>query len=363
MRQANLNKRKIQFNKVFQITVGWTLISVFQYFSHHALMREMHCAPPPGLDPLMHFNSHVFTGVLAGLAGGSVIVFLWENWLRTKTYGWMLVSMFLSYSAIFVGVAIFSGLFFRSVVFGQSLLEPAIWQAILRDFFTFIQLYSYLLWLLIVLSTLIVMLVNDKYGPGVFRAFLLGKYFHPKREERIFMFLDLRSSTTIAEKLGDERYFNFINDVFKFATPAIIYSKGEIYQYIGDEIIISWDTESGARNANCLNCFFEIQNALQQKSAYFESHYQVQPEFKAGLHYGFVIAGEVGIVKRDIAFSGDVLNTTARIQSKCNDLGVNILVSKLLMDQIDTGSSGYSPRPIGNMELRGKTEKVALFTV
>lgn len=77
--------------------------------------------------------------------------------------------------------------------------------------------------------TLIILQVNDKYEPGVFSSFLLGQYFQLKREERIFMFLDLRSSTTIAEKLGEIRYFNFIKDVFRDVTPSIINSKGEIY--------------------------------------------------------------------------------------------------------------------------------------
>ena len=66
------------------------------------------------------------------------------------------------------------------------------------------------------------------------------------------MFLDLRSSTAIAEKLGEERYFNFIKDVFKDVTPAIIYAKGEIYQYVGDEIVVSWKMNNGIENANCL---------------------------------------------------------------------------------------------------------------
>ena len=99
-------------------------------------------------------------------------------------------------------------------------------------------------------TTLIMLMVNDKYGPGVFVDFLLGKYFKPRREERIFMFLDLRSSTTIAERLGEEKYFSFIKDVFKDATPSILDSRGEIYQYVGDEIVISWKMENGQKNAN-----------------------------------------------------------------------------------------------------------------
>ena len=80
---------------------------------------------------------------------------------------------------------------------------------------------NYLGWLAIVIITLIALLVNDKYGPGVFASFILGWYFHPKREERIFMFLDLRGATTIVEQLEERRYFNFLKDVFRGSTPDI----------------------------------------------------------------------------------------------------------------------------------------------
>lgn len=356
------NKRRTQIQKLFWITLSWTLISVYQFINGYITLTGTNCNLT-GVDPYLHFKASLMVGVLAGLTGGSTIIFLWENWLRTKPYGQTLINLFLSFSVVYLMVSIPTCLFFHIDEPGNSLTNLKLWQAVLHDHLQPSRLFSYSFWLFVVLATLVILLVNEKYGPGIFRAFLLGKYFHPKREERIFMFLDLRASTTITEKLGDERYFNFINDVFRIATPAIIYSKGEIYQYVGDEIIISWKPESGAQNANCLHCFFEIQRALRQRQAYFETRYQVQPEFKAGLHFGFVIAGEVGVVKRDIAYSGDVLNTTARIQSKCNDLGVNILVSKLLIDQINPEDSGYTPKPIGVMELRGKAEKVALFTI
>ncbi|MCB9317083.1 MAG: adenylate/guanylate cyclase domain-containing protein [Lewinellaceae bacterium] len=356
------NKRRTQIQKLFWITLSWTIVSMYQFFNGYITLTGANCNLA-GVDPYLHFKGSLLVGVLAGLTGGSAIIFLWENWLRTKPYGQTLINMFLSFSVVYLMVSIPTGLFFRIHENGYSLTDLKLWQTVLQDHLRPNQLFSYSFWLFVVLTTLVILLVNEKYGPGTFRAFLLGKYFHPKREERIFMFLDLRASTAITEKLGDERYFNFINDVFRIATPAILYSKGEIYQYVGDEIIISWKPEFGAQNANCLNCFFEIQKALRQRHTYFETRYQVQPEFKAGLHFGFVIAGEVGVVKRDIAYSGDVLNTTARIQSKCNDLGVNILVSKLLIDQINPENNGYTPKPIGDMELRGKAEKVALFTI
>ena len=69
------------------------------------------------------------------------------------------------------------------------------------------------------------------------------------------------------------------------------------------------------------------------------------------------------MVKRDIVFSGDVLNTADRIQQKCNELGVNILLSNYLLDKLKLKNGTYEPKKIGDMELRGKEQKVMLYTL
>ena len=356
------NKIKSQVNKIFWITISWTFISIFQFTNGYAAIMQF-CSNTEGLDSSLVFISSIVTGIIAGILGGSGVVFLWEKWLRTRGYGWTLTSMFLSYTIIYLVVALPSNYFYISNLKKVPIYDPSVTQEVFGQLFSLGQLNNYVYWLIVILGTLIVLLVNDKYGPGMFRSFLLGKYFHPKREERIFMFLDLRSSTRIAERLGEEYYFNFIKDVFKHVTPSIIYSKGEIYQYVGDEIVITWVTKKGIENANCIRCFFEIQRTLRQKASYYLEAYGVEPEFKAGLHYGNVMAGEVGVVKRDIAFSGDVLNTAARIQSKCNELGVNILISKFLLEKLALPPNSFEPRKIGDMMLRGKNQQVVLFTV
>ena len=50
--------------------------------------------------------------------------------------------------------------------------------------------------------------VNDLLGPGVLFAFVAGRYYHPRREERILLFIDMRASTAIAERLGEERFLD-----------------------------------------------------------------------------------------------------------------------------------------------------------
>jgi adenylate cyclase len=177
------------------------------------------------------------------------------------------------------------------------------------------------------------------------------------------MFMDLKSSTTIAERLGEERYFNFLNDTFSTATPGILATEGEIYQYVGDEIVISWLTKNGLQKANCIRCYYKMTDLLRDQSAYFEATYGTKPIFKAGLHFGPVITGEMGIVKREIVYSGDVLNTASRIQSLCNEMNSEILISNSLLKQIDLGFLGKTTKTMGNISLRGKQEKIALATL
>jgi len=357
------NTLKSQISKIFWITIGWTFIAVFQFFNIYAqligLERDI-----SDIDPWIYFKGSLLTGILAGILGGSIVVVFWEKWLRTKNYGWSLLSILGTFTALYFIVGLPTDFFVTSGELGLPFYHHQVWQSVLTNTVNLPSLQSYLFWLFVVLGTLIILLVNDKYGPGVFRDFLLGKYFHPKREERIFMFMDLRSSTSIAEKLGEQRYFNFLKDVFQHATTSILNSKGEIYQYVGDEIVISWKMHEGVENANCLHCFFEIQEALRQKVSYYKENYDgIIPEFKAGLHYGYVMAGEIGVVKREIAFSGDVLNTTSRIQEKCNVLGVNILLSNYLLDKLSLQPDSFAPKKIGDMELRGKKQKVMLYTI
>jgi adenylate cyclase len=176
------------------------------------------------------------------------------------------------------------------------------------------------------------------------------------------MFLDLRSSTAIAEKLGHIKYHNLLNDFIDDINDSIIFSKGEIYQYIGDEVTVSWTMKNGIENENCLQCFFNIAAEIKNKSSRYLERYGIIPDFKTGLHCGEVTIGEVGVIKKEIVFTGDVLNTTARIQELCNTYGVRLLVSKKLIDLLQI-ENRYLIKAIGEITLRGKRGKDILYNV
>jgi adenylate cyclase len=86
------------------------------------------------------------------------------------------------------------------------------------------------------------------------------------------------------------------------------------------------------------------------------------PGFKAGIHLGKVTTGEIGVLKKDITFSGDVLNTTARIQALCNTYNVDLLLSGHLIKHLNLPAP-FHIIPLGEKQLRGRDEKIELFSV
>lgn len=140
---------------------------------------------------------------------------------------------------------------------------------------------------------------------------------------------------------------------------AIINRLGEIYQYVGDEIIISWPLEKGLKDQNCIQCFREMRNAINAKTANYLQHFGLVPQFKAALHYGKVTTGEIGELKKEIVFTGDVVNTTSRIQVLCNDYQAELLISNQLLEKL-TITDLFQETNLGELTLKGKHSKVAI---
>lgn len=200
-------------------------------------------------------------------------------------------------------------------------------------------------------------------GTRVLMNLMLGKYHAPKEEERIFMFLDMRGSTTHAERLGPLTYCRLVQDCFNDLTDSALAHEVEIYQYAGDEAILTWRVPNGLRNANCVAVFFQFDEALRSKADYYRARYGIVPEFKAGVNIGTVTAAEIGVLKRDIAYFSDVLNTAARIQSKCNEYGRRLLISGALRNMLDPLPNRPVMERLGEIALKGKENLVEIYAV
>jgi adenylate cyclase len=153
-----------------------------------------------------------------------------------------------------------------------------------------------------------------------------------------------------------------LNELFADITDPILYSRGEIYQYVGDEISVSWSLRRGVGRQRCIRCFLNISRKLKARAAHYEARYGMAPIFKAGFHYGPVTTGEVGLVKKERIYSGDVVNTAAHIQNQCNAHGVDNLISQDLIDVLHLPPS-FTLREIGSTDLKGKRTATRLWTL
>lgn len=210
------------------------------------------------------------------------------------------------------------------------------------------------------LLTQLIIEINEKYAPGVFKDILLGKYIHPKTESRIVMFMDLKDSTPIAERLGHESYFRFIREFISNVSLAVTEYGGRIYQYVGDEIVVSWiATQGNARK--CMASLLEARKNIQKKSEMYRRLYNTVPEFRVGIHTGDVTVGEIGVIKKDLAMSGDTMNTTARIRSACSELNEKFIISKEFKELIEL--EDWQAVSLGDVELKGKEHGVELYAL
>ncbi|WP_350290114.1 adenylate/guanylate cyclase domain-containing protein [uncultured Croceitalea sp.] len=250
----------------------------------------------------------------------------------------------------------------NTIEFGVSPLSSRVWNGVYR-FFSNFAFWSIISYYTVGLTTcLFYTEISDNVGQNVLLNFFTGKYHHPVEEERVFLFLDMKSSTTIAEQLGHITYFKLLRDYYSDLSEAIITFGGEIYQYVGDEIVVTWQLKPNQKHTESVACFFAMKAALNAKSNSYIAKYGLAPTFKAGIHLGKVTTGEIGKIKKDIVFTGDVLNTTARIQGLCNEYNVPLLLSKKLVDTLHLKAS-YEVFELGETELRGRDEKITLYSI
>ena len=246
-----------------------------------------------------------------------------------------------------------------------------IWESMDNDisfmngFVYYLRSKAYLINLITLIVLFIVILginqINSLHRKGELMKFILGRYHQPREIEQLFCFIDLNSSTTIAEKLGNLKFGSFLKDYYSDITDAIRISKAEIYMYVGDEIILTWPVTDKTNYNRVLSCIFIMKKTIMMKQDVYKERYGYVPEFKAGLHGGKVLVTWVGELKKEIIYLGDVLNTASRIQGECKRLGCDFLVSEYIKDRIHNPEYfiGFEDELVP----RGKESKIKVYRV
>ena len=199
-------------------------------------------------------------------------------------------------------------------------------------------------------------------GSRVLFNVALGRYRTPVREARVLMFLDLANSTSLAESMGELRVQGLLTRFFFDIDRAIVAHGSEVHAYVGDEVIITWPLDDKMSGGRCIECFFAIVDGISEKADSYRQEFGMVPSFRAGLHAGQVVISECGSSRRQLAYFGDTVNVTARLQEHCKEAGRNLLVSADLLRHVEP-KPDLIIEPLGPAQLRGRAAPIEVFAV
>ena len=286
-------------------------------------------------DNLMAFVNGSMIGLLGGLA--IAIHEDHRNFKKIKREHFILrliksVALYTGYFALIVALTItVTG----SMVSGQGLAQyitgPEFRHFIFHEDYLVIVTYTLFFCGLVTFTVI----MSRKIESRVIFNMISGKYRKPVEEHRIFMAIDLNNSTYIAEDLQETAFYEFLNRFYLDLTPAIISTNGQIYRYVGDQILISWPLGTAEQNNSCLRFYFIAKDELNRQREQYLSKWGQSPTFKAVIHAGKVIAGEIGDFKSQFVFHGEVLQQLGLMEKHCKSIGVDLLLSSDYLEIAD----------------------------
>ena len=199
--------------------------------------------------------------------------------------------------------------------------------------------------------------LSNIIGPRALLNFVTGRYHSPVEESRFVLFVDIAGSTGLAERLGGIAIHRFLDRTFRLLAIAVVDYRGEVFDYVGDEMIVTWRERDGAIDWRPLRCFLAMRDELSRASSQFEREFGAAPRIRGSLHFGPVIVGEIGDIKRAIVFNGDVMNTAARLEELSRGVDGGFLASRAAMDRF-ASQPPFAIRELGRLPIRGRADGI-----
>ena len=314
-----------------------------------------------GFTHVHPFVNGTIGGFLLGVLICGFEIYVFGQRLKQSSFGWMLLIRTVIYMICITLIILTVVTINRSIrhgqTFGDALQSQESYDYIFRGNFKTAITFTFIAAILANFTRL----VSLKIGRGALANFFLGAYHKPKVKERVFIFLVIKNAHEILQKSSVETYHAFLNEIYREVSIAALHNRGYIYEYVEDLVIIYWKGNEKKLDQALINFHNEVKAALKNKEQYFFGAFNDVPELNWAAHGGEVIQAEIGELKTEIVFHGDVLNTTARISGLVSKENT-FIISNFILDRIQT-IAGIKATAIGEIELRGKSKPIPLFTL
>jgi adenylate cyclase len=289
--------------------------------------------------------------LMSGVLGGTEVFLLdgpLRAWLNRQSFT---ASLFIRSTIYVVLIAFLQWLQLGEVMAG---LPPEMSSALFVNGFIYSVIISVLFNLVYSITNLI--------GTRALLNFITGRYHTPVAENRFVLFVDIAGSTGLAERLGGVGIHRFLDRTFRLLTIPVVDHRGEVLNYVGDEVIVTWPESVGAVDCRPLQCFLAMREELSRAADQFDREFGAVPKIRGSLHFGPVIVGEIGDVKRAIVFNGDVMNTAARLEELSRNVDGGFLASRAAIEQFST-TPPFGVRDLGQLPIRGRADGIEVVGI
>ncbi len=356
---------RYKFSELLFIIVYWVImlrfVFIINYFGNET--KNLNLIQEP--KAISFLRESLILGVGAslsiGLITGLLELFVFQRYFKNRSFLHVFLLKMLVYLISILTISTWT-IYFYQWFYKEMDFPTAIENTIaIFESQGFYQLF--LTGMLLSLGLNFILIIKNNIGHRVFFPIIMGRYHQPKEENRIFTFIDLKSSTHMAETLGHLKYSRLIQDCFKDLSDLIIKHNGSIYQFVGDEAVISWKSKHFINNTYSIALFLDFKNKILERGDYYQETYGVKPEFKASTHKGSVMVAEVGgHIKSEIAYHGDVLNSCSRMMELCIRYSTDHIVSEEVIKDVSDHDLINQYHFEGEVELRGKDSKILAYS-
>jgi adenylate cyclase len=180
----------------------------------------------------------------------------------------------------------------------------------------------------------------------------------------VLWYADIRSFTGIADAAPGPEIIELLDEVFETMAASLRPHGAQILKFLGDGLLAIFRFDEATRAAVCrcaIEAAAEAMGALDRLNAARRDAGKRVAAVDLALHVGEVLYGNVGAVDRlDFTVIGPAVNEVARIETLCDALGRNVLVSAELAAAVGGGGRLV---PLGRHNLRGVREPREVYAL
>ncbi len=178
-----------------------------------------------------------------------------------------------------------------------------------------------------------------------------------EREVTVF-FSDIRSYSTMSERMTLSENFDFVMRYNESMGPLIDGHGGFVAQYLGDGIMALFPDSVN----DAVRAAIAMQERVNERNA--QSHVNIKRiSVGMGLHTGHLIMGVIGDPSRmDAAIISDTVNSASRMEGLCKHYGSRIVISNSTFDKLDIIDE-ISWRCLGKVRVKGKEDILEVYDI